>query len=89
MIDVNEVELVLGRMEELLHKGASQNWAKAIADCRSELPENPAITAAKIVAMYGGMGSFNDVVLYKDGQPLISENIEFDRLREKLFELCR
>lgn len=39
--------------------------------------------------MYGGMGSLNDIVLYKNGQPLIAENDEFDALRTELYNLCR
>ena len=38
--------------------------------------------------MYGGMGSLNDVVLYRNGQPLIEENIAFSALKSELFDLC-
>lgn len=89
MIDIRKVEAILARMEELLRKGASLTWANAIATCRKELPDKPEPTAAKIIGMYGGMGSFNDIVLYENGQPLASENIEFDELRERLYELCQ
>ncbi|QND84420.1 Uncharacterized protein ChrSV_2193 [Chromobacterium vaccinii] len=45
-------------------------------------------TSGKILSMYGGMGSLNDLILYKDGQPLVKENVELDSLRVKLHTLC-
>lgn len=36
----------------------------------------------------GGMGSFNDLVLHKDGKPLIEENNKLDELKENLFDYC-
>jgi hypothetical protein len=36
--------------------------------------------------LYGGMGSFNDIVLHKNGIPLIRENDELDDLRHKLYK---
>ncbi len=42
----------------------------------------------KIRTIYGGMGSFNDVILYNDGDVLIRENREFSLLRNELFEIC-
>jgi hypothetical protein len=40
--------------------------------------------------MYGGMGSFSDVVLYgESGQVLIAENDELEHLRLELHGQCR
>ena len=40
--------------------------------------------------MYGGMGSFSDVILHgSDGSIPRAENTELDDLRTKLFEMCR
>lgn len=36
----------------------------------------------------GGMGSFSDVVLHKDGIPLIMENNQLDALKDQLFDVC-
>lgn len=89
MINLQNIEKILARIEELLRLGASSNWVKTIENSRKELLGNPTSTVSNILGMYGGMGSFNDIVLYKNGQPLISENIEFDELREQLYELCK
>lgn len=40
----------------------------------------------KILSMYGGMGSFNDLVFHKDGKPLGKENDELDVLRRELYK---
>jgi hypothetical protein len=40
----------------------------------------------KIKSLFGGMGSFNDIVLSKDHKPLIAENIELDGLSDQLYE---
>ncbi|WP_420107405.1 DUF6966 domain-containing protein [Leclercia adecarboxylata] len=37
--------------------------------------------------LYGGMGSLNDLVLYRNGKVLMSENDELDQLRRDLFNL--
>ena len=34
------------------------------------------------------MGSFNDLVLHKNGTPLIQENIELDSLKNNLYLEC-
>ncbi|WP_411675538.1 DUF6966 domain-containing protein [Achromobacter insolitus] len=41
------------------------------------------------LSLYGGGGSLNDVVLYRDGKVLVAENGEFDLLRSKLYEICK
>lgn len=46
------------------------------------------VAVKKIMAMYGGLGSLNDVILYEGNKPLIAENTEFDALRTELYDLC-
>lgn len=89
MTNVEQLEPVLTRMTELLRLGSRGNWANALEKHRSALSTDPSATVARILAMFGGMGSLNDVVLYKDGQPMVSENRELDSLRSRLYDLCR
>jgi hypothetical protein len=89
MTNVEQLEPVLTRMTELLRLGSRGNWGNALEKHRSALSTDPSATVARILAMFGGMGSLNDVVLYKDGQPMVSENREFDSLRSRLYDLCR
>jgi hypothetical protein len=43
----------------------------------------------RILRLYGGMGTFNDVVFWANGKALIEENDQLEALREKLFTLAR
>lgn len=76
-------------MSQLLRLGGFEDWAVALEALRSEIAIDQSATLASIISMYGGMGSLNDLILYKDGQPLARENAEFDVLRSRLFTLCR
>jgi hypothetical protein len=78
MTNVQELELALTRMTELLCLGSPGNWVDVLERHRSALFADPKEAAARILAMFGGMGSLNDVVLYKDGQPMPNENRESD-----------
>ena len=89
MIETKKIEEILIRMEKLLSNSELLDWVNALSFCHRELLNEPKSAKDKIKSMYGGMGSLNDIVLYKDGQLLISENMEFDELREKLYGLCR
>ncbi len=84
------VESLLRQGAALLREHNETNWADALENLAAEYPESPEATTAKIRAMYGGMGSFNDVILYgANGHPLRSENDELDGLRSRLFAACR
>ena len=41
----------------------------------------------ELLGIYGGMGSFSDLVLYKDNRLLHEENNKLDLLRRELFEI--
>jgi len=89
MSDINNIENTLVKMIGLLRFSGVGNWADALEQCRRELKANPIEIGSKILSMYGGMGSLNDVILYKDGHPLSTENSEFDDLRTNLYSLCQ
>lgn len=42
----------------------------------------------KIMGLYGGMGSFNDIVLEKEKEILLKENEEFHKLKQELYTKC-
>ena len=89
MINMEQIQLTLKRIAEILRTGGNQNWTPAFESFEQNFPHDPRATCSKIVSSYGGMGSFNDVVLYRNGQPLTAENEELDYLRTKLYGLCR
>jgi hypothetical protein len=86
---ITEINSILTCMEDLLRSAGLWRWEAALSRHRQGLALNPDRALADIVGMYGGAGSFNDVILYRDGKLLTVENAEFDALRDKLFEMCR
>ena len=83
----NDIAFVLIRMVELLRQSEQAQWADALARIQQNQEDCNAVRNA-ILALFGGAGSLNDVVLSKDVRPLVQENAEFDQLRSKLYELC-
>lgn len=62
------------------------NWSKVFKNLIAELEiaENQSVYR-NILNVYAGMGSFNDLVLYRDGKICMEENNELDRLRTGLY----
>lgn len=89
MIMHNDIGVVLKRMVELLNLGAANDWANALENIRVNFDEDPVGMSLKLISMYGGMGSMNDIVLYGEGKVLIAESNEFDSLRIRLYEICK
>lgn len=85
---IQDIQATLARMAELLRVGGIDDWAAALETLGNEMAIDQVRTSGKILSMYGGMGSLNDLILYKDGQPLVKENVELDSLRVKLHTLC-
>ena len=65
------------------------NWAAALERHRASLARDMTGTATEIRDMFDGMGSLNDIVLFRDGLLLHQENDEFNSLRSRLYELVR
>ncbi|WP_454866768.1 DUF6966 domain-containing protein [Pseudomonas lini] len=86
---LNDFDAVLTRMIELLRFGGEDDWAVALEKIKKGFDSDPRFKSSQLLSMYGGMGSLNDIVLYRGGQPLVAENNEFDELRIQLYELCR
>jgi hypothetical protein len=88
MNNLNEIEAILVHVSALLRLGGNDEWADRIDDYQMLLARDAAQGISKIIALYGGMGSINDIVLYNKGQPLIKENNELDQLLSRLHDLC-
>lgn len=88
MTNIQRIKIVLEKMVELLRLGSSDDWANVIEKCNREIGISPTDTARRILSMYGGMGSLNDLVLHRNRQPLAKENDELDALRLELYQLC-
>lgn len=85
LISVNE------KIIELLTSVGESNWVTSFnkfrEGCDSPDIENLERLRSEMLRIYGGMGSFNDLVLYKEGQPMIKENQDLDKMRKELFQI--
>ena len=85
-----DIPYLLERVSELLNQNGEPEWGKSFRRLSIEFSTGPAETCRKILSTYGGMGSFNDIVLHSpSGIPLSAENDELDQLRSKLYSGCR
>ncbi len=85
---------VLNKITELLSSVNEKNWNKAITyfinEAQGTKTENEKkILLSKILQIYGGLGSFSDLVIYVKGQVMIKENIKLDALRKELFNITK
>ena len=80
----------LKRIAELLASHGEPTWAASFEHFASEFDESPELAKGRIRSVFGGMGSFNDIVLHgPNGVPLGPENEELDRLRSELYSKCQ
>ena len=89
-MNADKVKLIqkkLNRMALLLDSGGYTEWSVSIRDLAKQYEHEPRLVRRTLLSFYGGMGSLNDVLLYKNGRLLDSENEELDQLRTDVFEL--
>ena len=69
----------------ILKKVDNKSWQKVFEKFIQDFENiEKGILKREIRIIYKGMGSFNDLVLSKDGIISIEENIELDELRKEL-----
>ena len=70
-------------IHRLLMEVGETNWAKCFENFISALEQSDnKATYKKILGLYGGMGSFNDLVLYKNNVVCQKENDELSALKK-------
>lgn len=83
--------LVIEKIIKLLTSVEEKNWVNIFKTyrnrCESKNEKELVQLRNDIVRIYGGMGTFNDLVLYKQTQPAVKENQKLDELRKNLFFL--
>jgi len=71
---------------QVLESVQEEQWIHTFKKIIKELEiSNDNSVSRQILSIYGGMGSFSDLVLYKDGVVCISENNVLDNLRNGLY----
>ncbi|MDP8169705.1 hypothetical protein QJU96_00150 [Pasteurella skyensis] len=88
---MDRLAYILNNIILVLEKSSENNWSEELRKFSkdySELktPNEKNIFQRKLLNIYGGMGSFSDLVLYKDNNLMYEENCELDTLREELFK---
>jgi hypothetical protein len=86
---------LLDQAIELLDKNDDRKWAELMRSLRhnyiylnhSKDRKEAAFLIMK--SMLGGMGSLSDVVLHKEGKPLIEENSVLDKVLDELYVECK
>lgn len=89
MKNIENIKNILIKILELLKLGDYFDWLGVFHELNENILIYPKDIIFKIKFLYGGMGSFNDIVLYKNQQLLIKENNELDFLRKELYKLCK
>lgn len=87
----SEVEELLNEMRDLerfLAQHGETFWSKNINQAAEEVEKSDAHGLERFLRMFGGMGSLNDVVLHRDGQPLRVENDQLDLMRSRAWTMA-
>jgi len=51
----------------LLHRGEEDNWSRGLVRISNELKAGNTDAVRDLLSIFGGMGSFNDLVIYPPG----------------------
>lgn len=87
MTNFDEIENILDEMCFILKGCDLERWANILLDIKKMIRHDTKDARYSIMSLYGGMGSLNDLVLFKDGVMLIEENDVFEELRNRLYDL--
>ena len=79
------LESIIEKLIALFEEFDLKNWEKAYSDMLLCLKEDPEYAKYQLRINFGGMGSFNDLILHRDGVPLIEENDYLNELRKQLY----
>ena len=85
----DDIYPTLKNMILLLRTENLEDWAETLEAISLDPSQSKKSLSTKILSMYGGAGSLNDIVFYREGQSLIDKNNEFDKLRSHLYVLCK
>ena len=87
----NKIEDLKSTIQELIELFEEQNlehWSEMYKRILFYIDDDLEYAKYKIQSTIGGMGSMDDIVLYRNGDPLIKENNRLDYLRSKLYVFC-
>lgn len=88
MKDIGTISSIIAQTVDLLQNHGLPEWAARLEQCNTALTHDPTYALSQIVSLYGGSGSINDIVLYKQETPLLNENNQLHALLSELYDLC-
>lgn len=80
-----EIRKILLEIIELLEFMNESAWAITLKRLYEDNASSPKDWLRKIKSLFGGMGSFADLVLMRNGIICIDENNKLDQLRNRLY----
>lgn len=87
--DAKVIQCILIEISQLLIEGNRSDWGSCFFKFSERIETHLTSVKDDLRKLYGGMGSFNDIVLYKNQKLLVKENARLDFLRGRLFNLIR
>lgn len=82
----SEIKTTVSSIITILLDNNEKFWIKELEILSPQLDINYVDTLHELRKLFGGAGSFTDLVLHKDGWPLKAENDELFELRTKLYK---
>lgn len=86
MSSLDAIQETLDEMMGILSDRGEEGWSRVFKQMQCELRENRSSGLGGIMSLFGGAGSLNDLILYKNGQPAKIENDRFSVLRDRLYD---
>jgi hypothetical protein len=87
--DVQAFANLLHEIEGVLSEHNEKYWAAQIAHCLTSVERSDAYGLHRFLSFFGGMGSLNDLQLYRDGKPVAVENDQLRALLGQAYEAGR
>lgn len=86
--DVQALLNAMRELESLLEQNGEDFWSIKVKRAADTVAHSDAYGLTQFLGLFGGMGSLNDLVLHKGGQPLEVENERLDTLRSHAWGLA-
>ncbi len=79
---------LMDSLTKFLELQGENNWRNGFVNVLKEINNNSDLKeiARSVMRNYGGMGSFNDLILHRDNKPLIQENDTLETLSTSMYD---
>ncbi|MDO9166048.1 MAG: hypothetical protein Q7U13_08070 [Rhodoferax sp.] len=86
--DVQALSTAMHELEHFLRAQEHVHWADQILRCLRSIDNSDAYGLNGFLNLFGGMGSLNDLVLWRRDMTLGPENDQLEHLRSRAWELA-